>query len=160
MGQGDVDVIVFAELSRLGRSVGQIARLVKECTEQDVALHFIKENLALNNGHRDMSAKVILTMFSLLAEIERDLISERTKDALAACKARGVRLGRKPGVSKLDKDEAYIRERLQMGVSQNRIARDVGCTPVHLCNWLKRKKAQWKAEGTDVQETVEEVQAL
>ena len=82
-------------------------------------------------------------MFSLLAEIERDLISERTKSGLAACKARGIKLGRPPLKSKLDPKEEEIRGMIEIGVKQKAIARKVGCTEATLSNWLKRKRLQW-----------------
>lgn len=145
---GTVDTVVFAELSRLGRSVGEICRIIEHLVETcGVSLHFVKESFVLHKGQHDMATKVMLTMFSLLAEIERDLISERTKSALAACKARGVRLGRPPEKSKLDKDEAQIREWSNLGVTQRAMAKHLACTEATLSNWLKRKRSEWLIEG-------------
>lgn len=141
-----VSTIVFAELSRLGRSVGEIARLVSHFTSNGVSLVFIKEGMTLGSeASRDLTSKVTLTIFSLLAEIERHLISERTKCALAARKAAGVRLGRPALKSKLDQHETQIREWLALGVRQNAIARHVSCTQCTLSTWLKRKRSQWEA---------------
>ena len=140
---GEANVIIFTELSRLGRSVGEICRLVDYLVDKaHLTLIFIKENLTLKPGRRDMTTKVLLSMFSLLAEIERDLISERTKSGLAARKAAGVQLGRPPGKSKLDKDEVQIKDWLQLGCTQRAIARNLGCGEVTLSKWLKRKR--WK----------------
>lgn len=143
----EVSVILFAELSRLGRSVGEIARLIDWFVAKGVTLHFIKECLVLQPGGRDLSTKVILTTFSLLAEIERDLISERTKAGLAARKAAGVRLGRPAGKSKLDAHEATIRTMLGQHIPQRYIARQVGCSEPYLSVFLKRKRPQWEAAG-------------
>jgi len=142
---GEMDNLVFAELSRLGRSIGEICRLVEKFVDEcGVTLHFIKENMVLTKGKRDMSSKVLLNTFSLLAEIERDLISERTKAGMAAIKARGIKLGRPAGKSKLDQHEGQIKEWLDLGVTQRKIADMVECSECHLSNWLKRKKKTWK----------------
>jgi len=84
-----------------------------------------------------------LTMFSLLAEIERDLISERTKSALAARRKAGVKLGRPMGKSKLDLKEEEIKGLVNMGVKQKRVALQMKCTEATLSNWLKRKRKEW-----------------
>jgi DNA invertase Pin-like site-specific DNA recombinase len=73
------DTIIVAELSRLARSVGQIAIIVDQLIKNKVRLIAIKENIDLNGKHT-IQTKTMLTMFSLFAEIERDLISERTKE--------------------------------------------------------------------------------
>jgi DNA invertase Pin-like site-specific DNA recombinase len=141
-----VTTIVFSELSRLGRSVGEICRLIDYFVDRcDCALHFIKERMTLEGGKRDITTKVLLTTFSLLAEIERDLISERTKSALAARKAAGVRLGRPPLKSKLDAKETEIREMVNLCIKQKAIAARVSCTEATLSNWLKRKRREWIA---------------
>ena len=148
---GDVDVVIFSELSRLGRSVGEISRLVDALVKEGgVELHFIKEDMRLRPKpeRHDMNTKVTLTMFSLLAEIERDLISERTRSGLAARKAAGVRLGRPAGKSKLDPREDEIRRLDEMGVRQKRITEQIGCTEATLSNWLKRKRPEWKANAS------------
>jgi len=135
------DTIVVAELSRLGRSVGQIAILVADLVDRGIRLVCIKESITIN-GKQDMQSKVMVTMFSLFAEIERDLISERTKEGLARARAAGKLLGRPkgPGKSKLDGFEAEIRTKLQMGVPRKRIAADYDTSPGNLRHWLKQKK--------------------
>lgn len=147
---GKINIIIFSELSRFGRSVGEIARLVESfANEYGVELHFIKENMKLCKGKRDISTKVILTMFSLLAEIERDLISERTKSALAALKATGVILGRPKMKSKLDIKESEIKGMVQIGVKQKSIAKKLNCTEATLSNWLKKYKKKWMVDSDD-----------
>ncbi len=139
----DGDTIVVAELSRLGRSVGQIAILVAELVERGIRLVCIKESISID-GDQDISGKVMVTMFSLFAEIERDLISERTKEGLARARAAGKLLGRPkgPGKSKLDGFEAEIRAKLKMGVPRKRIAADYDTTPGNLRHWLRQKKIE------------------
>ena len=142
---GKVSAVIFSELSRLGRSIGEVCRLVDYFVDDcRVALHFVKESMVLESGRRDISTKVLLSTFSLLAEIERDLISERTRSALSARKAAGVTLGRPRMKSKLDGHEETIRGLLEMGVTQKAIARRVGCCECTLSNWLKRKRKEWR----------------
>ena len=83
----------------------------------------------------------MLNMFAMMSEIERDLISERTKEGLKAVKARGVKLGRPkgPGKSKLDKHQEEIVALLKTGSRQNYIAKKFNTTPANLSLWLKKK---------------------
>lgn len=135
------DTIIVAELSRFARSVGQIAILVNELVNKEIRVICVKERIQLN-GSPDMQTKVMLTMFSLFAEIERDLISERTKEGLARARAQGKVLGRPkgPGPSKLDRHETEIRELLKLGVTKKRIAERFQTSPANLARWLKQKK--------------------
>ena len=118
------DILIVAELSRLGRSVGQIAIIANTLIESGVKLICIKEGMKLD-GSPDIQIKVMLTMFSLFAEIERDLISERTKSGLAKARAEGRLLGRPKGLGKsvLDGKEEEIKELLRKGVSKASIAK-------------------------------------
>ncbi len=118
------DTLIVAELSRLGRSVGQVAIIANTLIESGVKLICIKEGMKLD-GSPDIQTKVMLTMFSLFAEIERDLISERTKSGLAKARAEGRLLGRPKGLGKstLDGKEEEIKELLRKGVSKASIAK-------------------------------------
>ena len=139
---GEVNTVIFSELSRLGRSVGEICRLVNFFVEECLmTLVFVKENMTLRPGVRDVQTKVVLTMFSLLAEIERDLISERTKSALSAKRAAGVKLGRPMGKSKLDARADEIQQWLEMGVTKKAICRKVNCTEPTMWKWLKKRNS-------------------
>jgi DNA invertase Pin-like site-specific DNA recombinase len=120
------DILIVSELSRLGRSVGQIAILVDELLNNKIRIICIKENLEINEHKRNVQTKVITTMFSLFAEIERDLISERTKEGLARARADGKLLGRPKGSlgkSKLDGKQKEIQAYLNKGVNKANIAR-------------------------------------
>jgi len=134
------DQVIVSELSRLGRSVGQIAMLVKGLLQAGVRLVCIKEGIDLNDKP-DIQDKVMVTMFSLFAEIERDLISERTKEGLARARAQGKLLGRPkgPGKSKLDSRETQIRELLALGVPKTKIAARMGTSPGNLSVWMKKR---------------------
>ena len=90
------DCLVVSELSRLGRSLGQIVTILDALAKAGVAFVALKENIRVE-GRRDIQSKVMTTLFALFAEIERDLISERTREGLARAKASGRKLGRPKG---------------------------------------------------------------
>ena len=122
------DLLLVSELSRLGRSVGHIIQLVDRLIQQRVQLVAIKENIRLT-GTQDFQTKVMVTLVGLFAEIERDLIAERTKEGLAAARAKGRLLGRPKGVlgtSKLTGREAEIQRLLAKTVSKASIAKIFG----------------------------------
>lgn len=89
------DTLVITELSRLGRSTSEVIDLVNQVITKKVRLISIKQGLDITS--HDMSSKIIVTMFSLFAELEKDLISSRTKEALASKKAQGIKLGKPKG---------------------------------------------------------------
>lgn len=134
------DTIVVSELSRLGRSVGQIAALVDELIKRQVNLRTIKEMILLDGNKRNLQTKVMITMFSLFAEIERDLISERTKEGLARARAAGRLIGRPrgPGRSRLDDHAAEIRTDLNRGVKKIALAARLGTSEGNLRRWLRQ----------------------
>jgi DNA invertase Pin-like site-specific DNA recombinase len=125
----ETDTLIVTELSRLGRSTAEVIALVNALIERNIGLIAIKQNLAINR--QDMNSKIIITLFSLFAELERDLISLRTREALAAKKAQGQPLGKPKGTlqkSKFDKDVARIKELLGYGLSVRKIAKVLGCS--------------------------------
>ena len=87
----DSDALIVTELSRLGRSTAEAIGLVNELIQQDIRVIVIKQNLDI--ARHDMSSKIIVTLFSLFAELEQDLVSMRTKEALAVKKAQGRAMG-------------------------------------------------------------------
>ena len=88
---GPKDTLMVSELSRLGRSVGQIVQLVDELIQKQINLIAIKEGIHLC-GQQDLQSKVMVTMFALFAELERDLLSRRTREGMAAASAKGTHL--------------------------------------------------------------------
>jgi len=119
------DLIICAELSRLGRSFFMIMEILNICMTKGCKVWTIKDNYRLGD---DIQSKVLAFAFSLSAEIERNLISQRTKEALARKKAEGVILGRPKGrKTSLEKRKLYsknnlITELMKAGVSQRKIA--------------------------------------
>lgn len=122
------DTLIVTELSRLGRSTGEVITLINQLVAHDIRILILKQNLDLHHKH-DMTSKVMITLFSLFAELERDLISMRTKEALAAKKAQGIPLGKPKGTiqgSIFDKDKEKIVELLSLSLSHRKIARFLG----------------------------------
>jgi DNA invertase Pin-like site-specific DNA recombinase len=136
----DGDTVIVSELSRLGRSVGQIVILVKAMVDSGVGLICLKENIRIG-GKMDIQSKVMVTLFGLMAEIERDLISERTREGLARAKAEGKIVGRPRGAysSKLDGFSDEIIKKYSDYVPLTRIAKDYSTTPGNLRSWLRKK---------------------
>lgn len=90
MKQGDV--LIVPELSRLARSVSQILEVINICKQKEITLYSLKEGF--NSGDSGITSVITSTVFALVAQIERDLISQRTKEALHSKRASGVKLGR------------------------------------------------------------------
>ena len=137
----ETDTLLVTELSRLGRSTGEVINLVNELLHRNIRVVIIKQNLEM--AQHDMSSKIIVTMFSLFAELERDLVSQRTKEALAVKKAQGVKLGKPIGTiqaSKFDKDRERIEELLCLGLSVRKIAKVLGYSNhVGLNTYVKKR---------------------
>ena len=138
------DRLIVSELSRLRRSTGEVILIIKNITSIPVEFIAVKQGLRLcRQNSQDITSKVIVTIFSLLAELERDLVSERTKIALARAKASGKKLGRpkRPGKSKLDERKEEIQHFLSKGVNKANIAKILGVSWSALDNFIKKKMA-------------------
>ena len=118
------DVIICSELSRLGRKLFMIMRILEHCMKVGAKVYTVKDNYELGDN---IQSKVLAFAFALSAEIERDLISQRTREALMRLKADGKRLGRAPGsrniYHKLDGKDDQIRTYLQKGTSKAKLAK-------------------------------------
>lgn len=135
------DILVVTELSRLGRSTAEIIGLINALIKKQVRVIAIKQNLDIKK--HDMNSKIITALFSLFAELERDLISLRTKEALASKKAQGIQLGKPKGTiqkSKFDKDIIKIKELLALGLSVRKIANYLGYSNhIGLNEYIKKR---------------------
>ena len=132
------DNLIVTELSRLGRSMLEIMELLSILLRKGVNVYVVKGNYELKD---DIQSKVLTFAFSLASEIERELISQRTKEALAKRKAEGKKLGRPKGSysSKLDEKKKYIQELLDKGVSISSIAKILGVHYHTVRNYVKRR---------------------
>src|SRR3954453_4618983 len=146
------DRLVVSELSRLGRSLSQVIQIVDELVKRKVRFIAIKEAIRFE-GKQDMQTKVMVALFGLFAEVERDLISERTKEGLAAARAKGRLLGRPKGslgTSKLDGKQREIRILLEKQVSKASIAKIMGVSSTNLRHFIRtRKLASEASKGRD-----------
>jgi DNA invertase Pin-like site-specific DNA recombinase len=121
------DILVCSELSRLGRNLLMIMSILNRCIEKEVEVWTIKDNYRLGS---DISSKVLAFAFGLSAEIERNLISQRTKEALARMKSEGIHVGRPYGAKskkiKLTGKGELIKTMLKKKVPKIKIARELG----------------------------------
>ena len=137
----DKDTLIVTEISRLGRSTSEVIHIINKMIERNIRIIFIKQAIDLSS--HDLNSKIIITVFSLLAELERDLLSLRTKEALYAKKLQGVKLGKPKGTlqkSKFDKEVDRIKELLLLGVSIRKISKLLGYeNHIGLNNYLKKR---------------------
>ena len=138
------DTIICSELSRLGRSFFMIMSILSGCMERGVKVWTIKDNYRLGD---DIQSKVLAFAFGLSAEIERNLIAQRTKEALARCKAEGKILGRKPGRAvkvRLTGHEKEIRKMLREGKNNVEIGKRFGVHKKTVRIFIRERLTKWK----------------
>jgi len=133
------DILIACEISRLGRSLLEVMHILEYCLNKDCQVWTIKENYRLGN---DIQSKVMAFAFGLSAEIERNLISQRTKSSLDNIRAAGKKLGRPYSAQskklKLNKNVIKIKELMDIGVSRYKISKILGVHPATLNRFLAR----------------------
>lgn len=138
---GSGDTLIVSELSRIGRSLGQIVRTVEALIKGNVHFISVKEGICLDE-ERSSQTQAMVRMFALLAETDRKLVSIHTKEGLAAARDKGKKLGRPKGSlgsSKLDGRTEEIRRLLALGVSKTSIARIMGVGRTTVVHFIKSR---------------------
>jgi DNA invertase Pin-like site-specific DNA recombinase len=138
------DLIICSELSRLGRSFFMIMSILSKCMETGAKVWTIKDGYRLGD---DIQSKVLAFAFGLSAEIERNLISQRTKEALARCRAEGKVLGRRPGKAvnvRLTGHEKEIRKMLREGKNNVEIGKCFGVHRQTVRIFIKERINKWR----------------
>lgn len=133
------DHVIVAEVSRLGRSTLQVLEILEYAAQKKVSIHIAKSNMVMDGS---MQSTITATILGLAAQIEREFISTRTREALSQRKAKGIKLGRPKGQAatvRLDTQRDQIMEYLKKKVSKRSIARIIDCSPATLYAWLKRR---------------------
>jgi DNA invertase Pin-like site-specific DNA recombinase len=144
------DIVLFAEVSRIGRSTLQVLEVLEHCTAEKITVHVVKQKMQFDGS---MTARITATVLGLAAEIEREFISLRTKEALAARKKDGVTLGRPHGESaklKLDAHEREIKSHLAKGITKSNISRLLNVSRQTLDAWLKKRNISVKLKPSAV----------
>ncbi|MCQ2582112.1 MAG: recombinase family protein [Alphaproteobacteria bacterium] len=135
----DGDILIAAEISRLGRSLLEVMHILETCLNKNCQVWTLKEHYRLGN---DIQSKVMAFAFGLSAEIERNLISQRTKASLESVKASGKRLGRPFAAQskklKLSRNTKKIRIWLDSGLTKYRIAKMMDVSPATVTHFINR----------------------
>jgi len=134
------DLIVVSEISRLGRSTLQVLEILEAAAKKEISVHITKNHMVVDGS---MQSTITATVLGLAAQIEKEFISSRTKEALAKRKADGFTLGRPKGESqvlKLDSFYDEIKGYLKKGINKRAISKLIECSPSTLYLWLKRRK--------------------
>ena len=133
------DILISAEISRLGRSLLEVMHILENCLNKNCQVWTIKEHYRLGN---DIQSKVMAFAFGLSAEIERNLISQRTKASLESVRATGKRLGRPFAAQskklKLSRNTKKIKQWLENGFTRYRIAKMMSVSPATVSNFINR----------------------
>lgn len=134
------DILISSELSRLGRNLLQVMGILNLCMNKEVQVWTIKDNYRLGT---DIQSKVLAFAFGLSAEIERNLISQRTKEALLRVKAEGKILGRPRGRQntfvKLSGKENRVKELMDQGISKSTMAKMLGVHRITVAKFIKER---------------------
>lgn len=128
LGKGDI--LIVAELSRLGRSMSELIQTINELKERNIEVHIIDRKLILRQKS-DLQSTIMVGLFSILAEVERSLISERTKRGLEASKNKGGR----PRKTKYDL--LYIVSNLNSGLNIEQTAKNMNIPPTSIRSLIK-----------------------
>ncbi len=134
------DIIVVSEISRLGRSTLQVLEILEYAAKKEISVHIAKNHMIIDGS---IQSTITATILGLAAQIEKEFISSRTKEALAKRKSDGMKLGRPKGqanILKLDNYRDEILGYLKKRINKRAISKLIECSPSTLYEWLKRRK--------------------
>lgn len=137
------DTIITSELSRLGRSTADVINTCNTIARRHVKCHLVKQGMDID---QTPMGKMLVAIFSAFAEMERDLISQRTKEGMARRRENGLYVGRKPGAKNIkrvldDVEPNEIWDLMADGWSQRAIAKKFGVAPTTINTWIKEHNA-------------------
>ncbi len=138
------DTIIVAEVSRLGRSILQVLEIMEIAAQKGISLHIAKNRMVMDGS---MQSTITATVLGLVAQIEREFLSSRTKEALQRKKLEGIKLGRPKGQSNILKLDAFrdqISGYIKKGINKRAIAKLIECSPSTLYQWLERRQIHMK----------------
>lgn len=142
------DTIIVSEISRLARSTLQVLEILELAVKKRISVHIVKNGLVMDGS---IQSTITATILGLAAQIEREFISMRTKEALTRRKESGLPMGRPKGKAetvKLDEHRAIIQSYLKKGVNKRSIAKIIECSPTTLYSWLEREKGQKSSKAS------------
>lgn len=138
------DCVVASEISRIGRKLDMILNVIKDCTERGIKLYTVKDRYVLEDT---IQSKVLVTVMGLAAEIERDLLRQRTKEGLRRAVERGVTLGRpvgrKSAETKLSRKSDDVERLMGKGMSKCAAAQKLHVHRITFSNYLKSRGLKW-----------------
>lgn len=137
------DNLVIFELSRLARSMAELERIRVKIAEKGATIHAISQNLTITPDGSNIATQALIFAFSIAAQLERQMISDRTKSGLQARKSKGLKLGRPAGKSKLDTHKAEIKTYLGKGLNLTAISKLIDCNRQTLANFLQAHKGEF-----------------
>lgn len=144
------DRLIVSELSRLGRSsITEVFSIIERIKEKGANLEIVTEGLSIKAGKTDIKTEAVLSALSLAGRIERDMISERTKNALKARKEAGVKLGRPEGSSLLVKNDEEIQRYIEKKISIASIAKLLDVSRGTLYAYLKKRGKNKERKQTE-----------
>ena len=133
-------MVIVTELSRLGRSsVTEIFKILAGIQDKKASLQVIQDSIKINGGKLTVQAETLVFALGIASQLERELISERTRAGLQRVKAEGKKLGRPPTYSVLNGREEEIEKYLTLGINKTAIAKLMGVARTTVYTYLKKK---------------------
>lgn len=140
------DILITTELSRIGRGMLDILSCINEFKKKEVNMYFTKTDTLKINGENELMNNILLSSLAIACELERTLISERTKKALLYKKKQGIIGGRKKGDSKLNQYENNIKDDIANGYKMCALSKKYHCTNATLSHFVKVHNLKPKKE--------------